>query len=291
MRLGKDDLIEIISALTTLHDETASLFNKYGLDPAPGSKAISELTAFRTESVQTSYSQGNMLIEASADQLISLFRSLIEPVLTIAPWTSVRAIIESSALASWLLDPTISARDRAQRSFAFRFEGLSQQVKFARASGLDTTKALLRIDDVEKVALTLGFSIVKDKNGKRIGIGQLFPTMTDLVGSVLQEEPTYRLFSAFTHTHPWAMQHMSFSQAQDKSPDHSDFSRNTTYFEKSLQPEAIIFLCHKAAYAFSRPIWYKAQLYGYELPEFIIMLNRVFDKLRFSNTARFWNKN
>lgn len=136
MNLRKEELIRIISALTTLHDETASFFNKRGLDPAPGSQAISELTAFRRESIQTSYSQGSLLIEVSADQLVSLFRSLAEPVLTIAPWTSVRANFESSALASWLLDTSISARERVQRSFALRFEGLSQQVKFARASGL-----------------------------------------------------------------------------------------------------------------------------------------------------------
>ena len=230
-----------------------------------------------------------MLIEVSADQLISLFRSLTEPVLTIAPWTSVRANLESSALALWLLDPSISAQDRVQRSFAFRFEGLSQQVKFARAGGLDTSKDLLRIDDVEKLALSLGFSQVVDQKGKRIGIGQRFPRMTDLVGSVLHEESTYRLCSAFTHAHPWAIQQGSFGQAQDKSTTRSDFSLNTTYFEKKLHPETIIFLCHKAACAFSKPIWYKAELYGYKLPEFSIILNKVFDSLGVSGTERFWN--
>lgn len=289
MCIEKDDLIEIISALTTLHDETATFFNKYGLDPVPGSKAISELTTFRMESVQTSYAQGSMLIEVSAEQITSLVRSLTEPVLTIAPWTSARAIIESSALASWLLDSTISAKDRVQRSFAFRFEGLSQQVKFARASGLEMEKALKRIDYVEEDAITLGFSIIKDKIGKRIGIGQLFPTMTNLVCSVLNEEPAYRLFSALIHAHPWAMQQISFCEAKNNSHEHSDYSHNTTFFEKSLQSEAIIYLCHKAAYAFSRPIWYKAHLYGYELPEFRRILNRVFDKLKFSSSTRFWN--
>jgi hypothetical protein len=289
MRLGKNELIQIISGLGSLHDGTASFFNKYGLDPAPGSQAISELTAFRTKSVQTCYSQSNLLIEVSGDHLISLFKSFTEPVLTIAPWTSVRANLESSALASWLLDPSISARERVQRSLAFRFEGLSQQAKFARSAGLDTSKAPLRINDVENLALSLGFPKVIDKKGNRTGIGQLFPTMTDLISSVLHEEPTYRLCSAFTHAHPWAIQQGSFSQAQDKSPKGSDFSLNTIYFEKKLHPNAIIFLCHTAACAFSKPIWYKAQLYGYALPEFNIILNRVFDTLGVSNTARFWN--
>ena len=215
MSLAKEELMRIMSALKTLHDETASFFNQRGLNPTPDSQANSELSAFRTKSVQTAYTQGKLLIEVSADQLIALFRSLTEPVLTIAPWTSVRSILESSALAAWLLDPSISARDRVQRSFAFRFEGLSQQVKFARASGLDTTKASSRIDDVETLALSLGFSRVQDVNGRRIGIGQQLPKMTDLIGSVLHEESTYRLLSAFTHAHSWAIQQLSFNQAQE----------------------------------------------------------------------------
>jgi hypothetical protein len=289
MSLGKEDLIRIITVLNTLHDETASFFNMRGLDPTPESRASKELAAFRTESVLTAYTQGNLLIEVSADQLIALFRSLTEPVLTIAPWTSVRAIMESSALASWLLDPGIIARERVQRSFAFRYEGLTQQVKFARASGLDTSKAAARIDDVEKLALSFGFLRIEDAKGRRIGIGQQFPKVTDLIGSVLNEEANYRLLSAFTHAHSWAIQQLSFSKSQESNPEDMVFRRNTTYFEKALQPEAVVFLCHRAAYAFAKPIWYKAQLYGYELPEFIKMLNNVFDSLRFSTTSRFWN--
>lgn len=289
MILVKEDLIRIISALNTLLDEAASFFNIRGFDQSPESKAVAELASFRTKSVQAAYSQGDLLIDVSADHLIALFRSLTEPVLTIAPWTSVRAIMESSALASWLLDPSIIARERVQRSFSFRYEGLTQQVKFARASGLCADKALSRIDDIEKLALNLGFLRIEDAKGRRIGIGQQFPKVTDLIGSVLNEEAIYRLLSAFTRAHFWAIQQLSFSKSQEINPEDTVFTHNTTYFEKALQPEAVVFLCHKAAYAFARPIWYKAQLYGYELPEFIKMLNNVFDSLRFSTTSRFWN--
>lgn len=125
MNIGRDDLIRIISALNTLHEETAHFFNSRGLDRVPGAQALAELSAFRAESVRTAYVRGNLLIEVSADQLATLFRNLSEPALTIAPWTSVRAILESSALATWLLDPSISTQECVQRSFAFRYKGLS----------------------------------------------------------------------------------------------------------------------------------------------------------------------
>ena len=289
MKLEKKELIKMISSLSTLHDKTASFFNKHNLEPVPGSRAILELDAFRKKSVQTAYSQGNILIEVSADQLIALFKSLTEPVLTIAPYTSARANLESSALASWFLDADIDAKERVQRSFAFRFEGLSQQVKFARTSGLDAKKIMNRIDDVEKLALSLGFPQVKDRRGRRIGIGQQFPKMTDLIGSVLDEESSYRLLSAFTHAHSWAIQQLSFIQTKNNSDKNSNFSSDTTHFEKTLKPEATIFICNKSAYAFSRALWNKVQLYGYKLSDFKEILNEVFDDLRFSSAARFWN--
>ena len=286
----KNNLIKIISGLSTLHEKTALFFNKYNLEPISDSRAISELTAFRTESVQTAYSQGNMLIESSADQLCALNKSLTEPVLTVAPFISARANLESSALAAWLLDTTIDAKERVQRSLSFRFEGLYQQVKFAQAAGLDTKAAMKRIDDVEKLALSLGFPPIRDRKGKRIGIGQQFPKMTDLIGSVLNEESNYRLLSAFAHAHSWAIQQLSFIPSQiHNNNNKSNFSSNTKFFEKALKPEAIIFLCHKTAYVFTRPVWNKAALYGYSLLDLKKILNEAFDDLRFSRADRFWD--
>ncbi len=284
----QEDLIRMISSLSNLHDKTAAFFNERNLEPAPGSKAILELDAFRRESVQTAYSQGNLLIETSADQLIALYKSLTEPVLTIAPFTSARALLESSALASWLLDLTINTQERVQRSFAFRFEGLSQQVTFARTAGLDTKETKKRIDDVEKLALSLGFNKMNNKKGKRIGIGQQFPKMADLIASVFSEEPVYRLLSAFIHAHSWAIQQLSFSQTKNNNSNNA-FSSNKIGFEKRLNSEALIFLCHKSAHAFSRPLWNKVKLYGYKLSDFRKILDEEFDNLNFVKTSRFWN--
>ncbi|MFA5337430.1 MAG: hypothetical protein WC330_03755 [Candidatus Omnitrophota bacterium] len=285
MNYRKEDLSRMVSSLLILHDETAKFLNKHNLEPTLNSQADKELASFRKESVETAYSQGNLLIEASADHLIALHRSLTEPILTIAPFTSARAILESSALASWLFDPLIVVNERVKRSLSFRFEGLSQQVAFARAARKDISKAVERIDDVEKLAISLGFSTIQDKNGKRIGIAQQFPKMTSLIGSMFNEEYIYRLLSAFIHGHPWAIHQLSFNQIKN-----SYSSNNRFIFEKGLKPEALIFICHKSAYAFSKPIWNRNKLYGYNLSDFAKILNSIFDNSTFVKTSRFWNK-
>ena len=53
-----------------------------------------------------------------------------------APWVCVRAILELTAVASWLVDPAIGAKIRAAVScYLLRFEGLRQQKRFADAAG------------------------------------------------------------------------------------------------------------------------------------------------------------
>ncbi len=203
-----DEAIRMVQALNSLHDDTGRFFNESGHQPSPNSQAALELRAFqRPESVITAFSQGAVLIEVAADQLMAFTKIVTQPAQAIAPWTCTRALIEASALAAWLLEPSLDARTRVQRSFAFRYEGLSQQVKFARVAGTnaDVARVTHRIDQVEDVALGLGFSRVENQRGERIGIAQQMPSITELVNQNLGEEETYRLLSAVAHAHPWAL--------------------------------------------------------------------------------------
>ena len=202
-----------IDTLVTLHDISGNHFNESGNIPLENSIAITELDDFnKPDLLKTAYAQGSILVEVAADHLIAFTRAFTEPVLTISSWTCVRAILESGAIASWLLDPKIERKIRVQRSFAFRYEGLIQQVKFGRSTGDENNikDAILRVDEVEEKALEIGFERVLDKNGKRIGIAMQMPSTTQLVNEILREESSYRLLSAIAHAHPWALQQMSF---------------------------------------------------------------------------------
>lgn len=289
MLSSKDDLLEMIYALRTLHDATASFYNQQDVRPTPQSRAGLELTTSFHDAVKTAYSIGDLQIEIAADHLAGLPRLLAEPVQSIAPWTLVRAILEASAISSWLFDPKISVQDRARRSFAWRFEGLCEQAKFANAAGLNSARVCTQLDSLEQMAINLGFSKIANKKGERIGIGQRSPGITNLISLVLGEEANYRLLSAIAHGHYWAILQLSFLPSESRISNDLEQTFDSVSFEKQLLPEAIAFMCRLAAYVFSRPIWYQAFLYGIELNQFRIMFNRVFDSLRDSDSTKFWN--
>jgi hypothetical protein len=280
----RSDIIRMNQALYDLHEKSGHFLNECGYKPSETSIAAIELNTFQEpEHIKTVYAQGDSLIEVAADHLVAFTRTITEPVQTMAPWTCVRAIIESGALASWLLDPGIDVRIRVQRSFAFRYEGLAQQVKFGRASGTDqdTTKAIERISVVEDAALKLGFPQIQNRRGKRIGIAQQMPSTTQLVDEVLGEEATYRLLSAIAHAHHWALQKSSFRKIDSKD-DH--------IFEKNLEPVAAAFLCIKAADSFSKPVWRKCQLFGWDIKRLEGIFSSTYNSLGVNPTGRFWEQ-
>jgi hypothetical protein len=252
-----DDVTRMVQALVNLHDKTGRILDGYGHDPSPGSQAADELNEFdNPEFIRVAYAQANMLMEGAADHLTAFVKTVTEPVQTVAPWTCVRAAIECGALASWLLDPSLDMRTRVQRSFAFRYKGLSEQVKFARVSSnsADVDKANTRIDEVEQDALQLGFPRLADRRGRRTGIAQNMPSNTEVIKIALDEEATYRLLSAMIHAHPWAVQKLSFRRVDGEI---------TSLVEKNLEPESVAFLCVKVAHAFANPLQLKLQLFGW----------------------------
>lgn len=268
----KDDFSQLITAIEDLHDKTGSIITGFGHDPLSGSIAEDELQSCdRHEYLLCAYSQGSILIEVAADHLISFTRSVTEPVLTIAPWTSVRSLLEASAVSAWILDPDIKACERVQRSFSFRFEGLNQQVKYARSVGkeADLTRAQKRVKEIEVKANELGYESLhnKHKQGKFIGIDPIMPSYTDLIGSMLDEEKIYRLLSAMIHGHPWALQRLGFNKVEKEG---------LQYLEKGLQPVFVIFLCDQAIRAFHKTIRSKCRLFGWDVDE----LSRLFDNMQ-----------
>ena len=261
----------------------------------PSSPADLELHSFsRPESLVTAYSQGGILIEVAADQLMALTKTLTEPAQAIAPWTCVRAIIESCALSSWLLCPDIDPKIRVQRSLAFRYEGLLQQLKFVHAEKFDKvaiTTITSRIDEVEQVALKLGFSRILDKNSKRIGIGQEMPNITSLVQVELDEESLYRILSAIAHAHPWALQQLSFRQINNDNfnfVDGSEDNAKVHTYEKNLDLPFVIFLCHKAVINFTKPVWYQCKLLGWDQKELKEYFETTFASLGIKDEKKFW---
>ena len=206
------DISELDEMLCGLHNDIVDYIAIYNNQPTINSTAIIELGDSRYhKAIANAYSQSGVLLLMAADQLIAISRTLGEPPLTIAPWMCGRALLELTAVASWRIDPRIGVKQRAERSYALRFEGLWQQKQFVHATGEDVTPCIQLIENLAAEVAAIGINTRKQQNGKRTVMGEGWQPFTSLVALMLDGEANYRLFSAMTHGHFWAASQLGFN--------------------------------------------------------------------------------
>ena len=264
--------------------------------PTAQSLAISESTSFADpEKVMTAYSQGTMLLEVAEDQAESFIRCVADPALSFAVWTSVRAVLEACALSAWLLDRDINAKIRVQRSFAFRYEGLDQQLKLLSSIGdyKNHSKSVKRIDSIETSAIALGYKkLEKEIRGKkqRSGIGQVMPSITSIIRDVLDEEVTYRILSGVAHGHMWALHQLGMQKINKQSSSWDSIHADSSDFQKHLRPEGIAYLCVMTSNVFTKALWRASCLFGWNIKQLESVLEKNYDLLGFTEAVRHWKK-
>ena len=120
----------MLDAIPRLLQAISAYVNDHNAKSFPASQLSAEIAAYPDpEVIRTAFSQGDMLYEVAGDHVFGFTRAMAEPLAVFAPWCSSRAALESGAHSAWLLDPSIDAEERAKRSFATRFDDLSQQIK------------------------------------------------------------------------------------------------------------------------------------------------------------------
>jgi hypothetical protein len=260
-----DDVKQSTDALCGLHNAIVDFIITYKNQPTINSKAITELGDSRYHgAIANAYSQNGMQVLMACDQLDALSRTLTEPTLTIAPWTCVRAIIELAAVASWLIDPKIDVKERVERSFALRFEGLRQQNSFAAVIQDYEAAAAEAMANLEREASRLGVTVCKDAKGKLLRVGERWPKFTDLAKLMLNEEANYRLYSAMTHGHLWAATQLGFSI--DTAGASSPLAvSNSVPVTKTLPATGAVGLCSVASKILIQLVDYKSQLFGWDI--------------------------
>lgn len=218
-----NDIVDVFrKSLMRFHDEAADFIQSQGVDPHPGSIAAGERETFlNPESLYTVAAIATILLESVGEHVTAFVKTMTEPVEPIACWTCIRSMLESSAISAWLFEPGIDPKTRVGRAFAHRFEGLEQQIKFAKAINLP--EAAVReqenhINDMENQAVSLGFTRLRNKKNQLIGIGQQMPSATEMIKRMLDEEVAYRLLSAVAHGHNWAIQQWDSSRAKQQFP-------------------------------------------------------------------------
>lgn len=283
----QQDVVEMVSAVKAFIDETALLYSPYENKPAIGSKAEREQSAppFHDLAKDTHYS-GILSLESAADHLMLFADAFVAPAKTLAPWTCARGLLESCALAHWFLDPTIDARTRVQRSFAFRYLGFVEQGKLFTATKDVANVAFVqqRMTKAEKDALALGYAPVTNKKGRVDAFGMRMPSITTLIETTLGNESEYRLLSAIAHGHHWATQQVGFEVTEIETAP----GQVTIALEKSVLPNFVLFVAAIAVTSYTRALYQLWRLYSWDKPEIESHFEKTYDKLRYTDALRFW---
>src|SRR5262245_660335 len=131
MAPGPGYIVVLREALSSFHQSVKEYYEAQDRDPAPGSQAVAEQTAFPApEPLITCWSSAECLLQSGYEHISLFIKAVTEPIEPIASWTCVRSMLESCALAAWLLDQTINGQSRVKRCFAHRYEGMTEQLKF-----------------------------------------------------------------------------------------------------------------------------------------------------------------
>jgi hypothetical protein len=282
-----EDVIKIPTVVQSLINEIAQVYNHYGNQPAPNSLASQEQQSFpNQELIQSAHYGGILSMESAGDHLMVFADSIAEPAKTLAPWTCVRGLLESCALAAWFLDPAIDAKTRVERYLAFRYWGFVEQIKYLRAENMPAgiTATQQRIIKVEQDAIALGYPRLRNKNGSIDGIAQRMPNITDLIRQTLNREAEYRLLSGVAHGHHWATQQIGFRVIEVKNAE----GKVTKALEKHLRPSVAVYATNIAVTSFAKVIWYLWRLYGWRLDEVERLLEAAYDQLSYNAGVRFW---
>jgi hypothetical protein len=282
----REHLLNSISAMRSLIDGSAQIINRYNNEPTNDSLATQERNNFpNKELIKDVHYRGSLSMEAAGDHLMVFADSVSEPAKTVAPWTCVRGLLESCALAIWFLDPTIDAKTRVGRCFAFRYLGFTEQIKYFQAEKLysQINKTKQRIKKVENDAVALGYHQLLNKKGEIYGIAQQMPSIVELIGTTLDREGEYRLLSGVAHGHHWAVSQVGF-----RISDENLGGQIVKAFVKHLHPESVVFATNIAVMSFAKVLWYLVKLYGWDRKETVSFLDKTYDQFSYNAKSRFW---
>ena len=98
----------------------------------------------------------------------------------------------------------------------------------------------------------------------------------------------YRLLSAITHGHDWAIRGLGFRPVPQSYLRSYVGGVPVTMYEKQVDVDKLVLLGLTAAKAFARPVWDQCNYAGWDNQRLIDVLDSTVDKLGAKSSERFW---
>jgi hypothetical protein len=231
-------------------------------------------------------------MESTVDHFMAFLDTVKKPAKSLAPYTCVRSLLESSSIALWLLDLNIDAKERVGRCLGFRYEEFEEQIKFLSCDKDTTEEAQKIVEEFKQKEAELAARAISwgyqplSKNGKMTGIATHMPTTVDLIKKTLDKEMEYRMLSGIAHAFIWATSIIGFRKVEVTNAQ----GQKIKAFEKHNHPHMVIYGINMALPTLAKVLWVKGKLYGWDMQEIEGLLNQTFDKTGFNNNLRFWGQ-
>ena len=269
---------EMPKGLETLHSLSLASFdaqNRYKGQPLAGSIASKELSQYAGDSVlQEAYGKGARSLYVACDAALALDRTLSEPLLSYSPWVCLRHIYESCSICIWMLDVSISPKERAIRYLNVQFDEDKHKLTFMRKllSGGPASergreeykKAEASRERLKDQAHKLGIKENR-KNGKVLRFGDGPETnITKRIESTLKnwnEGGTlflYSLLSPLAHGDSWALLALS-TEIKSLNPVHA---------VSGIAPSHVLGIILDSLLAIAASLRNYYSLHGYDMAEY-----------------------
>lgn len=273
-------------------DKSAEIVNKYENEPIPGSQASGELNSFVEKNlVEDVYMRATLCQESAVDHFMAFLDSVKKPAKSLAPYTCVRSLLESSSIALWLFDLNIDVKERVGRGLGFRYDEFEEQIKFLNCDKVEPTEAQKLVEEIKQKRAQLsaratgwGYQpLISAKTGQMTGIGTHMPNIVELIRTTLNKEMEYRMLSGIAHSYIWATSIIGFRRVEATNTQGQKFKA----LEKHNHPQMIVYGINIAVPALAKVWWVKGKLFGWDMQEIEGLLEHTFEELGYYN-HRFW---
>ncbi|MBN1439381.1 MAG: hypothetical protein JW929_08235 [Anaerolineales bacterium] len=223
-------------------------------------REFTEATEKQWKGLIQAYELAGLLLDVSFDHVSAYLRTIGQPSLTISPWACTRSAIESAALASWFSDSRVRGLERIRRGYAYRVEGVNEQIKVF--SSLEDKQNAQTARGMRKTlldeAMEMGGPPVLEGNDRTVGNWKTLPPITQIIREQLDLESAYRILSSVAHGYSWSITQLGYFRIVDGG--HQEIRRQ-------LHPNAVCMLCQILSEAVYLPVkncvglfgWYKSK--------------------------------
>jgi hypothetical protein len=204
---------ELLDALPLLRSDLIGHVDSLGAEPEAGSPAHAEFgdaSAAELTALQFGRLFAQQCLVSAGHSLIALARGLEPPAPEYGTWSIARAVLNSTSLVTWLLDPELTRGERAGRALAVQIDDLEAECQFL------TTLLTHRGER--------GDGFTESLSANRARRQEMLALATDLGGVVPVPEATeraacldasfeYLMCSSIRDGRPWALLHATAMQS------------------------------------------------------------------------------